>query len=426
MKILWFSLSPCGSIRRLKHERIIQGWMISLEDELKKVPNINLNVAYFSDIIEDPFYYDGVQYYPIYDLYRKSKFGHVLERLKSFDYLDKKILPQMIDIVKKCKPDLIHIHGTEERFGLISDYIKDIPVVYSIQGMISPYKEKYFSGIPLKYAKKYEPLGDKIKLVSVFRTFKSFCFRSKRELRFLKNANFIIGRTYWDKYITLGLNPQRQYYVVNEVLRPPFYQKRWKMTKPSTNKIIIVSTISGGIYKGFETVLKAADILKSFTDIEFEWLVAGYESQSKWVKISEYYTRLKHQNLNVTLLGRLDAEKLSDLLCSSDIYSHVSHIENSPNSVCEAMILGMPIIASYAGGTASLLDSEKEGILVQDGDPYILAGEIVRLAKDFDFAASLGKKARMRALSRHNKDNIINELITTYKSILDYTQKSKR
>ena len=69
MKILWFSLSPCGSIRRLKHERIIQGWMISMEDELKKVSNINLSVAYFSDIVEDPFYYDGVQYYPIYNLY---------------------------------------------------------------------------------------------------------------------------------------------------------------------------------------------------------------------------------------------------------------------------------------------------------------------------------------------------------------------
>lgn len=36
-KILWFSLSPCGSIRRSGELRVIQGWMISLEDEIKKI-----------------------------------------------------------------------------------------------------------------------------------------------------------------------------------------------------------------------------------------------------------------------------------------------------------------------------------------------------------------------------------------------------
>ena len=426
MKILWFSLSPCGSIRRFKQERIIQGWMISMEDELKKIPQINLNVAYISNIIEDSYFYNNVHYYPIYNPYNKTKFGHILERIAPFNYIDKKILPQMIRIVKECKPDLIHIHGTEERFGLIADYIKDIPIVYSIQGLISPYKEKYFSGIPQNKAERYESLIDKIKFVSVSNAFKSFCFRSKRELHFLKNAQFIIGRTFWDKYITLAINPQRHYYIVNEILRPPFYQKKWKNSKVADKKIILISTISGGIYKGFETILKTAYILKLYTGINFEWLVAGYDSHSKWVKISESFTNLKHQKLNISLLGKLDSEKLSDYLCSSDIYCHVSHIENSPNSVCEAMLLGMPIIANYAGGTGSLLNSEKEGILVQDGDPYIFAGEIVRLANDFDFASSLGQNARIRALIRHNKACIIDELITSYKSIIDYTKNKKR
>ena len=49
MRILWYSLSPCGSIRRSGEQRVIQGWMISLEDEIKKVKDIDLHVAYFSD-----------------------------------------------------------------------------------------------------------------------------------------------------------------------------------------------------------------------------------------------------------------------------------------------------------------------------------------------------------------------------------------
>lgn len=37
MKVLWYSLSPCGSMRRDRVNRYIQGWMISLEDEIKKI-----------------------------------------------------------------------------------------------------------------------------------------------------------------------------------------------------------------------------------------------------------------------------------------------------------------------------------------------------------------------------------------------------
>ena len=55
MKVLWFSLSPCGSLRRNNTKRVIQGWMISLEDALKQNTDIELEVAYFSDKEEKPF-----------------------------------------------------------------------------------------------------------------------------------------------------------------------------------------------------------------------------------------------------------------------------------------------------------------------------------------------------------------------------------
>ena len=66
MKILWFSLSPCGSVRRNNSKYVIQGWMVSLEDEIKKCKGIQLEVAFFSDRKEEPFVFDGVKYYPMY------------------------------------------------------------------------------------------------------------------------------------------------------------------------------------------------------------------------------------------------------------------------------------------------------------------------------------------------------------------------
>ena len=122
---------------------------------------------------------------------------------------------------------------------------------------------------------------------------------------------------------------------------------------------------------------------------------------------------------NLKFLGRLTESDLIEKLLEADIYVMPSHIENSPNNLCEAMILGMPCIASYAGGTGSLLRDGHEGILIQDGDPWAMAGAILELKEDFNKSVSFGKNARKRALERHNKDKIANELVAIYESILN-------
>lgn len=421
MNILWFTNSPCGSIRRFSGSVKAGGWMISLEDEIKKCPNINLSVAFISKTKEKPFKYDGVTYYPIWKNIPRSKIKRVLYRFTSYEKQDSIILPKLLNIVDIVKPDLIHIHGTEECFGLIQDTVKNIPIVFSIQGLIAPYKEKYFSGISFHDVNKYEKIMEKLRLVSVKNDYKSFCYRAIRENHYLANSKYILGRTFWDRNSTLALNPKRKYYVVNEILRPEFYAKQWKGFI-SDNKLKIVSTISGGIYKGFETVLKTAEILKRHSHLEFEWHIAGYTSRSKWVHISEKITNINSEDNNIVFHGRIEAEELSDLLCDSDIYVHVSHIENSPNSVCEAMMIGMPVIASYSGGTSSLLEHEKDGILYQDGDPYVLAGAIVELFQGKNKAIEYGSSARKKAFCRHDKNRILNELISGYNSIIkDFT-----
>ena len=79
-----------------------------------------------------------------------------MSRFTSYEKQDSMLLPKLLKAVDIAKPDLIHIHGTEECYGLIQDVIKDIPIVFSIQGLIAPYKEKYFSGMTFVDVKKYE------------------------------------------------------------------------------------------------------------------------------------------------------------------------------------------------------------------------------------------------------------------------------
>jgi glycosyltransferase involved in cell wall biosynthesis len=99
------------------------------------------------------------------------------------------------------------------------------------------------------------------------------------------------------------------------------------------------------------------------------------------------------------------------------MYVMASHIENSSNSLCEAMILGMPCIATYAGGTASLLKDNEDGILIQDGDPWSLSGAILELYNNPQKAVDYGKNARNKALIRHDKERIATDLLAIYRTI---------
>ena len=418
MKILWFCNSPCGSLRRKNQKVLSGGWLISLENEIKKKEKISLSVAYISDSDKTSFHFEDVHYYPIYKPSSKSGILRIISRYKPLKDIDNQLLKKFLQIIQEVKPDLIHIHGTEGPFGLIQDYISDIPIVFSIQGLISPYKEKFFSGISHSDLKKYESLYDKIRRISPLNDFRTFCYMAKREQKYLRNANYIFGRTFWDYNCTLAINPNRKYFICNEILRQPFYIKRWKGFI-SSSKIQIVSTVSIGFYKGYETLLKAAAILKQYGNINFEWHVAGYNKNTKVLKISEKITSLQSENCNITLHGKIDADELANLLASSDIYVHVSHIENSPNAVCEAMLVGIPVIASSTGGTASILTHEQEGILYQDGDPYVLAGAIIHMTQCPEQAIKYAKAAHKRAILRHDKEIIAQNLIEEYQTILN-------
>lgn len=424
MKVLWFANNACGSVRRNKGRVITGGWLISLEDELKKCKDIELAVAYITPREESDFVFEGVHYYPAARPVDRNGIKRVIQRYESLETGEKRIVPLLLEIVKKVSPDIIHIHGTEECFGLIQDYIQNIPIVFSIQGFIAPIAEKFYSGLPADRLKRYEPMTKRVRRVSFLDSYRSFEFRGNRELNYLQKVRYVIGRTFFDHSISLLCNPDVNLYQGEEILRSPFYEAKWDKDFFDT-PLKIVSTISGGIYKGYETALHAAGLLKRYAKFPFEWQIIGYDVSSEWVGYAERYKQLDSQEVGMKLLGRKDAAEMIEIMKAADIFVQVSHIENSPNSLCEAMLLGMPCIASFAGGTASLLENNREGILVQDGDPYVLAGTIVNLHNRFEDAKKMGKNARGRATSRHNPQDICNNLISVYENIIENERKHK-
>jgi len=101
----------------------------------------------------------------------------------------------------------------------------------------------------------------------------------------------------------------------------------------------------------------------------FEWRVAGISNNDLIVKVVKKFLKSLYPKSNLILLGKLSELELINNLLNSNLYVMPSHIENSPNNLCEAMMLGMPCIATCVGGTASLINNNDDGVLIQDGDP---------------------------------------------------------
>lgn len=137
--------------------------------------------------------------------------------------------------------------------------------------------------------------------------------------------------------------------------------------------------------------------------------------------IIEYKENNTFEDNNVRILGFVSSDKLVELLLESDLYVHTAYIDNSPNSICEAQYLGMPIIATYVGGIPSLIENGKEGVLIPANDPFMLAEKILHCSNNMDAFVHMGKASRYRAMHRHSPINIINDLFSCYQTIIEET-----
>jgi len=414
IKILWFSNTPANADEFFNNElKDTGGWLKSLDKELQTA--VDLSIAFLGNN-DTPFKYKNTSYYPV-----KLKITRVdkllikclnIHRFRGY-------FNECIDIINKVKPDIIHIHGTESIFGEIIGKV-DIPVVVSIQGNITVYKHKYFSGIERRFIYGY--LNKPINIKSLFfkndvqTRYKLFTRQSINEKRYLAKSKYIIGRTDWDRRISSILSPDSNYYHCDEILRDSFYTNDWiPKNKPSK---IIHTTTGDSVYKGLETICYALNLLNHI-GFYVEWRLAGVTDNDLIVNLVKRKLKKDYPGKGLIFLGNLSGDQLTRRMLEADIYVMPSHIENSPNSLCEAMILGMPCISTFAGGSGSLLKDKEEGIVVQDGDPWSMAGAIKEMFNDFTHAVSYGQNARKKALLRHSKEKIVKDLLDIYNKIIN-------
>ncbi|MBN9383795.1 MAG: glycosyltransferase family 4 protein [Chitinophagaceae bacterium] len=409
LRVLWFSITPGLSQHRGNNSFGGGGWIASLQHAVESSPDVELGFVFYSDDQLAPFTAGKTHYYPVRRI-GYSKKTRLLNRVtRKTEYEEN--LPHFLQIIHDFKPDVIHVHGTESPFGLIVKHIRDIPVLISIQGVLTVYEKKYFAGLDMPSLPQQLKAGYPFFGVD-YTIWKK---RAKTEQEILKNAKYVAGRTDWDRRVCRVMAPDAHYFHVDEVLRKQFYDMKWEPRQDAPP--IFFTTSSPPLYKGFETIVDTARILTE-NRIPFTWLVAGLKEKDALVRL---VCKLRDvdslEGLNIRLMGALSADELAKNLLLANAYVQVSHIENSPNSLCEAMMVGTPIIASFAGGTASLLQDRITGTLVQDGDPYSLAGAMMEIVRSPEDHWLMAAAARQTAHKRHDIPTVMDQLLTVYSTM---------
>lgn len=405
MKILWFTNTP--SLYKSHGGYNGVGWISSLEKLITEKKNIELAIAFFYTEKFFKVAQNGVTYYPIS---KSNKLSDKIDRFIRYDRQEENEVKNYLRVIEDFKPDIIHIFGTEKSFGLIADRV-NIPVIIHIQGLLEPYVNAWF---PPGYNKKDFFFSNGLNPIRIYMSYWGYNlnkYMAEREVRIMRSCRNFMGRTDWDKRISRLYSPESQYFYCSEMLRDVFYVTQ-KTSSPKQKKII-VTTISAPLYKGTDMLLKTAKLLKEETGVDFEWRVYGIRSLNQ----TERKLKIQASQCNIKLLGIASAEELAKSLSEADLFFHPSYIDNSPNSVCEAQLIGLPVIACNVGGVSSLVEHGKNGFLVSANDPYIAASRIGEILKDKTLANELGRKAKEIATQRHNPERIFNDLMNIYKQL---------
>ena len=391
--------------------------MSSLQDVIQSYDKekVELGISFCMDGQPEKKVQEDVTYYPVPSHTKPIK-DKILDLIHYEDVSRDEILWQHYvshfkRVIEDYKPDIIEVFGSELYTGLGAVAAKEmnVPCVLHLQGILSL---SIYILLPTGVSEKSFIMKDGVK--KAYQNFQLLTYWKRschREKAILNAVNHVIGRTDWDRHALEVLNPQVQYHWGGEILRPCFYEAGERIVPA---KPVITTTSSGASYKGFDIVLKTADILKKECGLDFEWNVYGNIEPTFFERL----TGINHKNVNVNLKGVASAEQLREAMLKSTLYFQPSYIENSPNSVAEAQILGLPVVATNVGGTSSMVEHGETGFLFPATDPYMAAYYVNSLTKNKSQNIAMGEKGQAVAKQRHDRDTIVKELIETYKKVM--------
>ena len=284
------------------------------------------------------------------------------------------------NVLQKEEPDLIHIWGTEfAQSWALARVAPPEKTLVSVQGLVHTYQHHSNAGIPDSVCRTtwlhrlYRRMGRHIPSIEQQRL--SFARRAETERKVLQRVGHVNGGTAWGDGCARLIQPEVQLHPCGLILRSSFYEgPHWDPDLCTPHSIFAIYTYP---IKGFHKLLEAlVPVVERYPDTKV--YVAGnrcgYRKLSGWKRRLmdlapdyDWYVQglIEQYGLqdNLEFLGYLSETQIKERLLQSQVFVSPSSIENHSTALGEAMILGVPAIASCVGGLQEMIDHGHDGFL---------------------------------------------------------------
>ena len=386
------------------------GWMFDLADGLSQKFDIQLAIAST---------YSGSEFRK--EIVNNKTYYMMPGGGRSLLLYDPKLIPYWQNIEHEFQPDIVHLHGTEYKHGLVyMDLYPNKCFLLTIQGIMKPITREYWAGLSLRDLLRTLNWNEFKRGKSIFADKYLAHTRALSEEKIIKRVGYLTGRSDWDKAMLAEMNPKAQYFRCNYNLRSEFYSApKWNLE--SMEKYTIYgSTALQTSYKGGEVLIKAVALVRDvYPQVKVIALLPGCKEGKFFIKtgynkLVKYW--LNKYNLwdNFVFIPSLSAQGVIDTMLGCHCCVVPSAIENASSTLREAMHLGIPSIAAFRGGMTHLIDDKVNGFFFDYPEYPVLAMRIMELFQSDELCISLSKNAISKAERWHDRKQNIESMYDVY------------
>lgn len=417
MKILWIVntlLGPLGE--KLAGERNNGVWMDAMLEKYKNNKDHTLTIA-TTYWIKEPVTIEesDIRYCALPDtppiLYNENKPSNISCWKKFIEDVD---------------PDIIQVWGTEFTHGLCALRVaKNIPSVIYMQGYLTSIARHYFAGITDKELNRSITFRDIVKRDTIKQQRKKYEKSAVKEKEMFRLAKNIICENDWCENSIRAQVSDVNIYRCPLSVGSVFSHYKWDIDKATKHSVIC--NASGYSIKGLHMLLRAIALLKDkYPDIKVyvpgdkvvsDGSIKSIISKRGYTKYLESLIKKLGVQDNLVWLGRLSQKELAEQYTKHRVFVLCSSIENHSSSLKEAMIVGVPSVASSVGGVPEYVSHSNDGLLYRFEEYDILASYIDKLFTDDDLCKTLSVNASKAMNELHSEQDIYKRINDIYNDI---------
>jgi glycosyltransferase involved in cell wall biosynthesis len=287
---------------------------------------------------------------------------------------------QLMRILKKIEPVLVHCWGTETAYPTVCGQCS-VPVILSMQGILSEYDR--IGALPdVYYWKKL----------------------ARRELEYLRRATVVTCESQWGIEQVKTRNPFIRTYQVEYGVHSGFFDLAWT---PDLHSPFAVYAGSIDFRKGVDLLM---DALSMLDDRKWRLIIMGEgplraSLESKQIKGVEWH-------------GVLDWEQMQKVLTQACCIIVPTRSDSGPSIVKECRVMGLPVIGTRHGGLRDYIHDGENGFIVDPLEPAGLAYAMSRLMDNPELAKRMGAARHAEDRAYFRPENTARGFMEIYDELL--------